>query len=86
MGGKHEVQGQNDGDAPGKQLGKAQQQAVGQLIHVGDYPLHQVAGAVAVQVRQGQLLDLPDGFAADVPHRPVGQLVIDQVHGPGGKG
>ncbi len=83
MGGKHKVQGEHNGHQAGKQLGKAQEQPVADLVHIGNDPLDQISGAVAVQEGQGQLLNLPDGPAPDIPYRIEGQLVVDQVHGPG---
>ena len=85
VGGKHEVQGQYNGHQTGEQLGKAQEQPVRDLVHIGDHPLDQVPGAVAVQEGKGQLLDLPDGPAPDIPDGVEGQFVVDQVHGPGGQ-
>ena len=60
MGGKHKVQGEHNGHQAGKQLGKAQEQPVADLVHIGNDPLDQISGAVAVQEGKGQLLDLPD--------------------------
>ena len=83
--GEHDVQSHQDGDDAGKQLGKAQQQAVRDLVHIGNDPLHQVADALAVQIGQGEHLDLADGLGPDIPDGAVGQPVVDEVHNQGGQ-
>ena len=79
---EHKAQGAHNGDHPGKQLGKAHEQAVGKLVHIGDHPADHLPGRVGVHIVQGQHLQLAEGGAADIPHHPVGDPVVEQVHDP----
>ena len=83
---EHEDQRAQDGDNPGEQLGKAHEQAVGELVHIGNDPADHLPGGTGVDVFQGQDLELAEGLVADVPHHPVGDAVVDQVHHPLGQG
>ena len=82
--GEHEYQRHHNGDNAGKELGKAQQQAIGQDIRIGDDPADDVAGAVLIQIGQGQMLDMPDGLGADILDHTVGHAVVDDAHDPAG--
>ena len=83
---EHEQQGAQNGQQPGEQLGKAHQQAVGKGVHIGHHPADDVSGGVAVQVGQGQGLDLVDGVVAQVPRDREGDLVVADAEHPLGKG
>ena len=41
---------------------------------------------MAVQVAEGQGLQLVEGLVADVPHHPVGDAVVQEAHHPLGQG
>ena len=79
---KHEQQGAQYGNHPGKQLGKSHQKAVCKLVHIGDHPAHQIAGGMGVQIAQGKNLDFFHGLVPDIPNHPVGNAVVAQIHTP----
>ena len=81
--GEHEDQGHRHRQNTGEELGEAQQQPVREDVRVRDDPAHDVAGAVAVQIAEGQVLDVPDGTGADVLDDAVGHAVIEKAHAPG---
>ena len=84
--GQHKDQGAQYGQHAGEQLGKAHQQTVRKLLHVGGDAADGVAGAVAVNVGQRQHLHVVKGLHPDVPHHLVGDAVVAQAHGPLGQG
>ena len=83
---QHEQQGAEDGQHAREQLGEAHQQAVGEGIHVGHHPAHDVAGGVAVEVGEGQGLDLPHGGVSQVAADREGDAVVADAQQPLRKG
>ena len=83
---QHEQQGAEDGQHAREQLGEAHQQAVGEGIHVGHHPAHDVAGWMAIEVREGKGLDLPHGGVAQVTADCEGDAVVADAQQPLRKG
>ena len=83
---QHEEQGAEDGQHTREQLGEAHQQAVREGIHIGHHPAHDVAGWMAVEVREGKGLDLPHGGVAQVTADCEGDAVVADAQQPLRKG
>ena len=64
---EHEQQGTKDGQHTAEQLGKAHEQAVRKGVHIGDHAADDIAGGVAVQIRERQGLDLTERGVAQIP-------------------
>ena len=58
--GKHKPDRHKNGDDSRKQLRESKQQTVRELVRIGDHSLHDIPGAVRVQVRKRQRLNIPD--------------------------
>ena len=78
--GKHEGERHHDGKNAGRQLLEGHEQAVGEHVRVRDNAAGKVAVAVAVQVGEGQLLQMVEASAAQVERGIEGEPV-----GHGGK-
>ena len=83
---QHEQQGAEDGQQAGEQLGEAHQQAIGEGVHIGDHPADDVAGGVAVEVGEGEGLDLPQGGIAQVAADGEGDAIVADAQQPLRKG
>ena len=83
---QHEEQGAEDGQHTREQLGEAHQQAVREGIHIGHHPAHDVAGWMAVEVREGKGLNLPHGGVAQVTADCEGDAVVADAQQPLRKG
>ena len=70
---------------PGKQLGKAHQQAVSELIHIRDHPADDIPVGMAVHIFQRQCLDMSEGLLPDIPDHTVGNFIIADIHQPLGR-
>ena len=62
---------------------KSEKKTVGKDIGIGDDTADDVTGAVAVQIGEGQYLNMADRFCADVLHCTERHTVVDNVHDPG---
>ena len=80
--GEHENQRHQNRHDAGKQLGKSEQQSVRQHIGIGDDAADNVARAVLVQIRERQLLNVPNGARTNVLHDMIGHAVVEQIHEP----
>ena len=73
--GEHKRERANDGDNAGKELGKALQQTVADLVDVVDHATHKVAVGMAVDKTERHAAELIARLHAHVAHRFVGQAV-----------
>ena len=79
---EHEQDRAPNGGNAGKELCKAQQKPVGELVDVRDDPADQVPCGVPVHVGQRQLLQTVECLDPQIPDDAVGDLVVDVVHDP----
>ena len=84
--GQHEQQGAQNGQHAREQLGEAHEQAVGKGVHIGYHPADDVAGGVAVEVGEGQGLDLAHGLVAEVAADGERDAVVADTEQPLRKG
>ena len=82
---EHKQQGAKDGQHAAEQLGKAHEQAVRKGVHIGDHAADDIAGGVAVQIRERQGLDLTERGVAQVPADREGDAVVADTQQPLGK-
>ena len=80
--GQHNDEGSQNGHDSRKKLGKAHQQAIRKGIHIRNNPAHQLPLGMAVQIAQGQHLDVPEGLIPDVSRHLEGNAVVDFPHAP----
>ena len=79
---EHEAYRAEDGYNARKKLGEAHEQAVGELVGVGDDAADRFARGVAVDIAQGQYLYAPNCGVADIAHHAECYLVVERVHYP----
>ena len=82
---EHEQQGAKDGQHAAEQLGKAHEQAVRKGVHIGNHAADDIAGGVAVQIRERQGLDLTERGVAQVPADREGDAVVADTQQPLGQ-
>ena len=82
---EHEQQGAKDGQHAAEQLGKAHEQTVRKGVHIGDHAADDIAGGVAVQIRERQGLDLTERGVAQVPADREGDAVVADTQQPLGQ-
>ncbi len=89
IGDQHKNQRSQNGQHPGKQLGKAHQEAVCKGVHIRHDPAHNIAVSMGVKVLQRQLLQLVECIFPNILHHMIGDMIIAGVHHPlsnGGNG
>ena len=79
---QHDDQRSGDGQRAGEQLCEAHQQALGELVGVGDDAADDLAVRMGVDVAQRQLGDLAQRVLAQIPHHVERDAVVDDVHQP----
>ena len=80
--GDHKAQRAQDCHHAREQLGEAQQQAVGKLIHIGDDAADDFARGVGIDVAQRQDLQFGKRLRAHIAHHLEGDLVVDGINHP----
>ena len=79
---EHEAQRPQDGQDAREELGEAHEQAVGELVGIGDDTADRVAHRPLVQIGQGEGLDAGKGIVAETAHHAEGDAVIADIHKP----
>ena len=79
---KHEAERAHNGQNAGKQLREAHEQAVCELVDIGDHAAERVAGGVAVQICKRQPLQVGKRLTAHVARHAEADAVVDGRHDP----
>ena len=79
---QHHAQRAANRQHAGKQLGKAQQQTIAELLHIGGDAADGIAGAVGIHIFQRQLFQLFKRAHAHIAHHVEGNAVVDHIHQP----
>ena len=79
---KHKYQRADDGHNSAKELRKAHQKSVGELIRIGDKPADNVTRAVRVDERDRERLYLDERLVTNVSHDTVYHTVVKHVDQP----
>ena len=73
---QHKQQRPADGHETGKQLGKAHEKPVCELVHICNDPAHRLPMGMPVQIRKGQLLDVLESLLPHLPDHLEGNAVV----------
>ena len=82
---QHDSQRAQNRQHAGEQLGKAHQQTVAELLHVGGNAADSIAGAVGIHIFERQNLQLAKRTDTHITHDLKGNAVIDDIHQPLGQ-
>ena len=82
---QHDSQRAQNRQHAGEQLGKAHQQTVAELLHVGGNAADSIAGAVGIHIFERQNLQLLKRTDTHITHDLKGNAVIDDIHQPLGQ-
>ena len=80
--GEHEAQGTQNGENTRKELGKAHEQTLGDLIGIRNDAADRIAHGALVQIGEGEGLDAGEGIVAETAHHTKGDAVVADIHEP----
>ena len=82
MDGEHETQRSEDGNHAGEKLRKAHDEAVGELIDIGNDLAYHLAVWVRVHILERELFQFFKGRRSNILHHMVHNPVVADVHHP----